>query len=80
MAMRIERVKLVGVVEIPLDNRRTAIALLFDNMRWRLDFADDPATYRERKRQIGSTVTFLDEEATDLARRMRAADFEDQDA
>ena len=71
--MQIEQVKLVGVVEIPLKPGRKAVALMFDNMRWMLDFSTDPAVYEKRRAEIGSTVTFIEEEARELSARLQAA-------
>jgi hypothetical protein len=73
LPMQIEQVKLVGVVEIPLQPGRKAVALMFDNMRWMLDFSTDPATYQKRRAEIGSMVTFIEDEARELSVRLHAA-------
>lgn len=75
--MQIEQVKLVGVVEIPLQPGRKAVALMFDNMRWMLDFSTDPSIYEKRRAEIGTTMTFIDEEARDLSIQLRSTNAED---
>lgn len=72
LSMQIEQVKLVGVVEIPLKPGRKAVALMFDNMRWMLDFSTDPTAYEKRRAEIGSMVTFIEEEARELSARLQA--------
>ena len=57
-----EKATLVGLVEVSLGSGRTATALLFDNMRWVLDFSVPEFPY-----EIGSTVTFIEENEGDLA-------------
>ena len=57
-----EKATLVGLVEVSLGSGRTATALLFDNMRWMLDFSAPDIPY-----EIGNTVTFTEENAGDLA-------------
>ncbi len=71
--MQLEQVKLVGVVEIPLQPGRTAVALMFDNMRWMLDFSTDPSTYEKRRAEIGSMVTFVEDEAREVSAQLKAA-------
>ena len=63
--MRVERTKLVGVVEIPLAEGRSAVALMFDNMRWMLDFSDDSLAYQKRRAEIGTVVSFVENEVDD---------------
>lgn len=70
--MQIEQVKLVGVVEIPLQPGRKAVALMFDNMRWMLDFSTDPSAYEKRRAEIGTTMTFVEEDALDLSIQLRS--------
>jgi len=60
--MRIEQAKLVGVVEIPLAEGRRAVALMFDNMRWTLDFSDDRSAYQKRRAEIGTVMSFIEDE------------------
>ena len=57
-----EKATLVGLVEVSLESGRTATALLFDNMRWVLDFSVPDIPY-----EIGSTVTFMEEIEGDFA-------------
>jgi hypothetical protein len=71
--MQIEQVKLVGVVEIPLQPGRKAVALMFDNMRWMLDFSNDPSAYEKRRAEIGTTMTFIEDEARDITSQLRGA-------
>jgi hypothetical protein len=56
-----EKAKLVGLVELSVGSGRTATALLFDNMRWMLDFSQPSIPY-----EIGSTVTFVEEDEGDF--------------
>jgi hypothetical protein len=56
-----EKAKLVGFVELSIGSGKTATALLFDNMRWMLDFAQPSIPY-----EIGSTVTFVEEHGGDF--------------
>lgn len=69
--MRVERTKLVGVVEIPLTEGRRAVALMFDNMRWALDFSDDRLAYEKRRAEIGSVVSFVENESDGPAMKIR---------
>ena len=69
--MRVERTKLVGVVEIPLTEGRRAVALMFDNMRWTLDFSDDRLAYEKRRAEIGSVVSFVESEFDGPAIKIR---------
>ena len=57
-----EKATLVGLVEVSLGSGRTATALLFDNMRWIVDFSVPDIPY-----EIGSTVTFMEENEGDRA-------------
>jgi hypothetical protein len=63
--MRIEQAKLVGVVEIPLAEGRRAVALMFDNMRWTLDFSGDRLAYQKRRAEIGTVMSLVEDDETD---------------
>jgi hypothetical protein len=52
------RVKLVAVIQVALPNGEEAVALLFDNMRWTLDFAD----FEAMKEEIGQVIDVTDYE------------------
>jgi hypothetical protein len=56
-----EKAKLVGLVELGVGSGKTATALLFDNMRWILDFSEPSIPY-----EVGCTVTFIEEDEGDL--------------
>jgi hypothetical protein len=49
--------KLVAVIQVSVDGQQ-AVALLFDNMRWTLDFSD----YDEMKEEIGNVIDVTDYE------------------
>jgi hypothetical protein len=51
------KMKLVAVIQVSVDGQQ-AVALLFDNMRWTLDFAD----YDEMKDEIGNVIDVTDYE------------------
>jgi hypothetical protein len=50
------KVRIVGVVQVQLPNGQDAVALLFDNMRWMLDYSD----FEHMRTEIGTTVDFPD--------------------
>jgi hypothetical protein len=52
------RTRIVAVIQVTLPDGQEAVALLFDNMRWTLDFAD----YEAIKEEIGSVVDVTDYE------------------
>jgi hypothetical protein len=61
------RMKLIAVIPVMLDGEQAgrprtakveAVALLFDNMRWTLDFAD----YHAMKEEIGNVIEVTDYE------------------
>lgn len=56
-----EMTKLVGLLELSVGSGRTATALLFDNMRWMLDFAEPRIPY-----ELGCTVTFVEDDGGDF--------------
>ena len=51
------RMKLIAVIPVSLDGQQ-AVALLFENMRWTLDFAD----YEEMKEEVGNVIDVTDYE------------------
>jgi hypothetical protein len=51
------RMKLVAVIPVQLEGQQ-AVALLFDNMRWTLDFAD----YEVMKEEVGNVIDVTDYE------------------
>lgn len=55
--MQREETVLIGIVEMPMDDDRKALALLFDNMRWVLFYSSEPADYEPLDLKIGTTVT-----------------------
>jgi len=48
------KVRIVGVIQVQLPNGQDAVALLFDNMCWMLDYSD----YEHMRTEIGNTVDF----------------------
>lgn len=56
-AMQVEQTKLVGIVEMPMDDERKALALLFDNMRWVFFYSSEAEDYAPLDLKIGTTVT-----------------------
>jgi hypothetical protein len=56
-ALSAMRMKLVAVIPVQLEGQQ-AVALLFDNMRWTLDFAD----YEVMKEEVGNVIDVTDYE------------------